>query len=125
MRNTYFYARSTDFFLEEPESCDWDGDVALKNDELPESAQEPGILSLDLQQSIDIELIGIDESDLQLSNSSPNSSFLVHTSQGFLASNSGSEKDNDGEDPNYEFAAEEHFNDEASEESAPTLEMIW
>ncbi|KAL3269338.1 hypothetical protein HHI36_008410 [Cryptolaemus montrouzieri] len=56
--------RSTDFFLEEPEGCDWDdGDVAQKNDELPESAQEAGtFLSLDLQQSIDIELISIDDS---------------------------------------------------------------
>ncbi|KAL3283265.1 hypothetical protein HHI36_006413 [Cryptolaemus montrouzieri] len=135
--------RSTDFFLEEPEGCDWDdSNVALKNDQLPESAQETGtFLSLDLQQSVDIELIGINESDLQLSNSSPNSSFLEHITKDFLASNSGnginpsehpnneetnisskgSGEDNDDEDSNYELSAEEHFNDEASEESAPIL----
>ncbi|KAL3272842.1 hypothetical protein HHI36_014303 [Cryptolaemus montrouzieri] len=32
-----------------------------------------------------------------------------------------SENDNDDEDTNYELAAEIHFNDEASEESEPTL----
>ncbi|KAL3269558.1 hypothetical protein HHI36_008623 [Cryptolaemus montrouzieri] len=96
------------------------GDVALQNNELPLICSNQLIL-----------LIGIDESDLQLCNFSPNSSFLVHTTQDFLASNGMnlsehpnneetnisskySEKDNNDGDPNYELAAEDHFNDDAS-----------
>ncbi|KAL3279822.1 hypothetical protein HHI36_017327 [Cryptolaemus montrouzieri] len=88
-----------------------------------------------------MELIGIDKSNLQLSNFSPNSSFRVQTTQDFFACNScneinpsehpnneetnispkGSEKDNDDEDPNYELAAEAHFNNKASKKSASIL----